>query len=147
MLSFSRMICMRFFHNNRMPSFRVSRKMSITCRGNYWSSSILLRPLIIDPGKPISHEDLYQYTNGRFLKDEKYQYERRYVRFSLDRLCDIAASVGTSKSPISAVEKMEGGFSKALLLRKEDGTELIAKISCPNAGPPMYTTASEVAVL
>jgi hypothetical protein len=42
---------------------------------------------------------------------------------------------------------MEGGFSKALLLRKEDGSEIIAKIPFSIAGPPKYTTASEVAVL
>jgi hypothetical protein len=42
---------------------------------------------------------------------------------------------------------MEGGFSKALLLRKEDGSEIIAKIPFPIAGPPKYTTASEVATL
>jgi hypothetical protein len=42
---------------------------------------------------------------------------------------------------------MEGGFSKALLLHKEDGSEIIAKIPLPIAGPPKYTTASEVAVL
>ncbi|KAI4644810.1 uncharacterized protein J4E78_009629 [Alternaria triticimaculans] len=42
---------------------------------------------------------------------------------------------------------MEGGFSRALLLRKEDGSEIVAKIPFPIAGPPKYTTASEVAVL
>ncbi|TQB69797.1 hypothetical protein MPDQ_001334 [Monascus purpureus] len=29
----------------------------------------------------------------------------------------------------------------------DDGNEVIAKIPCPNAGPPLYTTASEVATL
>jgi hypothetical protein len=42
---------------------------------------------------------------------------------------------------------MEGGFSKALLLHKEDGSEIVAKIPFPIAGPPKYTTASEVATL
>ena len=69
------------------------------------------------------------------------------MKFDLDRLCDIAASVGDSRSPISAVEKLEGGFSKALLMRRENGTELIAKLPCPNAGRALYTTASEVAVM
>lgn len=58
-----------------------------------------------------------------------------------------AASVGDSKSPISAVEKLEGGFSKALLMKKEDGTELIAKLPCVNAGPALHTTASEVVIM
>jgi hypothetical protein len=42
---------------------------------------------------------------------------------------------------------MEGGFSKTLLMATEDGSEYIVKIPCPNAGRPMYCTASEVAVL
>jgi hypothetical protein len=42
---------------------------------------------------------------------------------------------------------MEGGFSKALLMMMENGAEVIAKIPCSNAGRPMYSTASEVAVL
>lgn len=32
-------------------------------------------------------------------------------------------------------------------MTKEDGTELIVKIPCPNAGPASSTTASEVAVM
>lgn len=42
---------------------------------------------------------------------------------------------------------MEGGFSKALLMRKEDGTEVVAKLPFSIAGPPKYLTASEAAVL
>lgn len=59
----------------------------------------------------------------------------------------MASSVGESKCRITAVEKMEGGFSKALRMIKEDGTEVVAKIPCPNAGPVSLTTASEVAVM
>jgi hypothetical protein len=99
-------------------------------------------------GKSINREDLFKYTNGRFLANEKQACDRRYVTFDLDRLCAIAASTGgRNYSPVHAIEKMEGGFSKALLLREEDGSEIIAKIPFPIAGPPKYTTASEVAVL
>lgn len=55
--------------------------------------------------------------------------------------------MGSPLSPIEAIEKFEGGFSKALLMRKEDGREIIVKIPFPIDGPPKYTTASEVAVL
>ena len=41
---------------------------------------------------------------------------------------------------------MEGGFSKALLLRKANESEIVAKILFVIAGPSKYTTASEVAV-
>ncbi|BCS09290.1 phosphotransferase enzyme family protein [Aspergillus luchuensis IFO 4308] len=44
---------------------------------------------------------------------------------------------------------MEGGFSKALLMEKENGCEVVAKIPfpCRIAGPVGLTTASEVGVL
>lgn len=69
------------------------------------------------------------------------------MKFDLDALCDVSAAAGPEPSPITAVEKMEGGFSKAFLMKRENGTEVIAKLPCRNAGPPKLTTASEVAVL
>ncbi|PYH31264.1 uncharacterized protein BO87DRAFT_365283 [Aspergillus neoniger CBS 115656] len=42
---------------------------------------------------------------------------------------------------------MEGGFSKALLMEKKNGCEVVAKIPCRIAGPAGWTTASEVGVL
>ncbi|KAF2429614.1 hypothetical protein EJ08DRAFT_270470 [Tothia fuscella] len=119
------------FPNKRsISSVLPSRALSITCRG-----------------QKISREDLFRYTNGRFLVNEKAQCSRRYVNFNLEQLCAVVASAEGCASPVTAIEKMEGGFSKALLMKREDGTEVIAKIPFPNAGPPMYTTASEVAVL
>lgn len=54
---------------------------------------------------------------------------------------------GTGAQQVSSIAKMEGGFSKALLMTTLDGSEYIVKIPCSNAGRPMYCTASEVAVL
>ncbi|KAJ5791178.1 uncharacterized protein N7518_008189 [Penicillium psychrosexuale] len=110
---------------------RPHRNLSITSRGN-----------------PISKEKLFKYTNGRFLSEEESQLSKRYVRFDVDRLCDVIASISrTGALRVSKIEKMEGGFSKALLVTTLDGSEYIVKIPCPNAGKPMYCTASEVAVL
>lgn len=125
-----RAIGTRAWRSSELSALAYSRPLSITCRGN-----------------PISREELYTYTNGRFLVNEAHACNRRYVRFDVDQLCKVAASAGEALSPIHAIEKMEGGFSKALLMRKEDGSEIIAKIPFPIAGPPKYTTASEVAVL
>ncbi|KAH7395252.1 kinase-like domain-containing protein [Phaeosphaeria sp. MPI-PUGE-AT-0046c] len=97
--------------------------------------------------KSINRDELFKYTNGRFLANEKQALDRRYVSFDVDRLCEIAASTGSQHSLVRSIEKLEGGFSKALLLCKEDRTEVIAKIPFAIAGPPKYTTASEVAVL
>ncbi|KDB21349.1 hypothetical protein H109_06715 [Trichophyton interdigitale MR816] len=99
------------------------------------------------PGKPITKDKLFEYTNGGFLVNEKFQLSRRYVQFNLDALCDFAATSRGQPSPVRAVEKIEGGFSKALLMKREDGTEVVAKIPCRNSGPAVYTTESEVGIL
>lgn len=104
------------------------------------------RVLLILQGSPISRDALYKYTNGTFLTNKNKAVDRRYLKFDLDELCAIAAHTG-SKSLVKEVEKMEGGFSKALLLKKMDGTEVVAKLPFKIAGPVHYTTASEVAVL
>lgn len=54
---------------------------------------------------------------------------------------------GGESSPITAVERMEGGFNKAFLMKKANRKEIIAKIPCRNAGLPVLTTESEVAIL
>ncbi|QRD89853.1 hypothetical protein F9C07_2232294 [Aspergillus flavus] len=98
-------------------------------------------------GKPISREELFAYTNGHFLVDEQRQLNRRYLNFDLDTLCDVAASAGGDSSRIVTIEKLEGGFSKALLMKKGNGKEVIAKLPCRIAGPTSLTTACEVGVL
>ncbi|KAH2635840.1 hypothetical protein KXW54_002771 [Aspergillus fumigatus] len=70
-------------------------------------------------------------------------FDRRYVRFDVDALCNVAVVADDEPSPIITIEKMEGGFSKALLIQKENGKEGIAKVPCRIAGPAGLTTASE----
>ncbi|KAH3007743.1 hypothetical protein KXW60_002666 [Aspergillus fumigatus] len=60
-----------------------------------------------------------------------------------DALCNVAVVADDEPSPIITIEKMEGGFSKALLIQKENGKEGIAKVPCRIAGPAGLTTASE----
>ncbi|RHZ63822.1 hypothetical protein CDV55_106457 [Aspergillus turcosus] len=103
--------------------------------------------LALPPGEPIQREQLFEYTNGRFLVNEKHEMSRRYAKFDLDALCTLVSSLPSISSPISKIEKMEGGFNKALLMTAENGKEVIAKIPCPNVVPSKYSTASEVATL
>ena len=81
------------------------------------------------------------------MLNEKQQFLKRRVKFDIQKLCDVVASVTTNGTPVCKIDKMEGGFSKALLMTTEDGVEVVAKIPCPNAGRAMYSTASEAAVL
>lgn len=124
-------ICRRFL-NNVKPSALVQ-----SSRGLHTTNQ----------GKSISCDELFTYTNGHFHVNEVDACNQRYVRFDIDQLCAVAATAGGSHSPIRVIDKMESGFSRALLMQKEDGSEVIAKIPFPVAGPPKYTTASEVAVL
>lgn len=55
-------------------------------------------------------------------------------------MADIRLTIG-----IKVLKCVEGQFNKAFLMTMNDGTEVLAKIPNPNAGPSFYTTASEVA--
>lgn len=48
---------------------------------------------------------------------------------------------------VHAMKFQEGEYNKVFLLRMDNGHEAIAKLPNPNAGPPHYTTASEVATV
>ncbi|RDH30425.1 hypothetical protein BDQ94DRAFT_181707 [Aspergillus welwitschiae] len=89
----------------------VSRSVSLMCRG-----------------EPIQREQLYEYTNGRFLVNEKHEMSKRYARFDLDALCALVSDLPHVSSPISRIDKMEGGFNKALLMTAENGKEVIARL-------------------
>ena len=91
-------------------------------------------------------EELFRYSSGWWLVNEKKQFAQRYVKFDIDELCRQTASL-YGASTVSKIHKVEGSYNKALLLAMDDGREVVAKIPCPNAGPPCYTTASEVATL
>ena len=98
--------------------------------------------------KCIEGEELYQYSSGRWLINEKQQLAQRYVKFDIQKLCERAASaLGGSPTTCTEITKIEGSFNKALLLRMEDGREVVAKLPCPNAGPANQTTASEAATI
>ena len=68
------------------------------------------------------------------------------MRFDVEKLCAVASSAA-GNLPVRRIEKMEGGFSKALLMQMADGSEVVAKIPCPVVGQPIYITAAEVAVM
>lgn len=46
---------------------------------------------------------------------------------------------------IKVLKCLEGQFNKVFILTMDDGDEIVAKLPNPNARPPFYTLASEVA--
>ncbi|KAJ5975461.1 hypothetical protein N7481_009168 [Penicillium waksmanii] len=94
-----------------------------------------------------SHSEFFDYTNARFVCNEKYEMEMRHVSFDMNELAKLAAkSVGAAKC-VNVEKLSEGMFSKPFLFTMEDGSQVVGKVPNPNAGLPHFTTASEVATM
>ncbi|EGE04025.1 phosphotransferase enzyme family protein [Trichophyton equinum CBS 127.97] len=94
-----------------------------------------------------STTDLFSYTTGRWLWREKEQLFERYRKFSVGELQAITARTLGSQACVSISKIGEGNFNKVFRLVMDDGAVAIARIPHPNAGPPRYTTMSEVATM
>ncbi|KAI9930737.1 hypothetical protein ASPWEDRAFT_471884 [Aspergillus wentii DTO 134E9] len=106
-----------------------------------------LRVSLSAHGRQICPHQLFQYNNGRFIVNEEYELAKRYSPFDLKALCRLVSDLPQVASPIRSINKKEGGFNKALLMKAENGNTVIARIPCRNIVPREYGTASEVAVL
>ncbi|KAI9844752.1 MAG: Phosphotransferase enzyme [Sclerophora amabilis] len=95
----------------------------------------------------IPNSDLFSYTSGRYLYNEKLRLAERYVEFDLAALQRVLEErVGHGQ--ISKIEKFaEGGFNRVFLATMEDGHPVIVKIPYSVTVPKHYATASEVATL
>ncbi|CAG8885670.1 unnamed protein product [Penicillium egyptiacum] len=71
----------------------------------------------------------------------------RYVKLRPTELQRIAGEVVQQDYCPDIAKIIEGGFNKVFLLRVKNGREVITQIPTPTAGPPHYTTASEVATI
>ena len=96
-------------------------------------------------GSEESH--LFNYTTGRWLWNEEQQLLDRCRQFNADQLRRVACGAVGATDCVSIEKIGEGGFNKVFRLLMQDGQRVIAKIPHPNAGPPRFTTASEVATM
>jgi hypothetical protein len=96
---------------------------------------------------PTGNEQLFNYTSGRWLWNEKQQLDARYRRFNISSLEKLACEAIGSTGCISLEKIGEGNYNKAFRLVMQNSQNLIVKIPNPNAGPARYTTASEVATM
>lgn len=96
---------------------------------------------------PVVPGDIYNYTSGRWLISEEAQLKQRFVKFDISNLCSLAATQFGSSTACIHIDKIEGNSNKALILTMDNGAEVVAKIPCPNAGPAVYMTSSEVATM
>lgn len=93
------------------------------------------------------YENFFRYTSGRWLWDEQQQFQDRYKAFNVVELQNLAAKAVGSDSCVSMTKLAEGGYNKVFRLLMNDGKTVLARIPNPNAGPPFYTTASDVATM
>ncbi|KAJ5551192.1 Mitochondria protein Fmp29 [Penicillium sp. DV-2018c] len=125
------------------------------------SSALRLRKPLVCSGQPVpissrqhlstappaGHEEFFRNTSRRWIFNETDRLNERYVKFRPTELQRIAGeSIQQDYCP-DIIKFAEGGFNKVFLLRAKNGHEVIARIPTPIAGPPHYTTASEVATM
>ncbi|KAF7629443.1 hypothetical protein AFLA_013158 [Aspergillus flavus NRRL3357] len=93
-------------------------------------------------------EDFYRYTTKRWLSNDTEEASQRYQRFDIQELLDVAPrSIGSDARCNHVMKCPEGLYNKAFLLTFSNGSEVVAKLPNPNAGPRTLTTASEVATM
>ncbi|KAK6824069.1 hypothetical protein RU639_005023 [Aspergillus parasiticus] len=94
-------------------------------------------------------EDFYRYTTKRWLSNDTQEASQRYQKFNIQELLAVAAqSIGNDATRCTHVMKYpEGLYNKAFLLTFSNGSEVVAKLPNPNAGPRTLTTTSEVATM
>ncbi|KAF2433867.1 phosphotransferase family protein [Tothia fuscella] len=99
------------------------------------------------PTQHDEHYDYFHYTSGRWLWGEEEQLRERSRVFNVAELQKVAMGIAGSQKCVSMSKIGEGNFNKVFRLQMDDGSILMARIPHPNAGPPKYTTASEVATM
>ncbi|KAH8425311.1 uncharacterized protein LDX57_003068 [Aspergillus melleus] len=101
-------------------------------------------PCVISTGPD---QDLFAYTAGRYIFNEKRRLEERYAEFDVEALKTVAAS-SVGRDAVLQIKKLaEGGFNRVFVLTMSDGFEVIAKTPYPVTVPTKLATESEVATL
>ncbi|CDM27028.1 Protein kinase-like domain [Penicillium roqueforti FM164] len=96
-----------------------------------------------------SNSDLFEYTSGRFLFNEKLRRAERCIQFDVDALVRAAChSVGRRLDGVASITKLaEGGFNRVLQLTFNDGYAVLARLPYKTTIPKHYVVASEAATL
>ncbi|KAG6260015.1 hypothetical protein E4U49_005367 [Claviceps purpurea] len=113
-----------------------------TQRGNSTWTTVI--PPEIDAPNPA---ELFNFTRGRFVRDEEHELAQRRREFNVGELARRAARVVQADRCLSIKKYPDGMYNRTLLLSMDNGKEIVAKIPNPNAGQPHFTTASEVATM
>ncbi|KAJ6190848.1 hypothetical protein N7519_000869 [Penicillium mononematosum] len=115
-------------------------------------SRLFSRSYKTSPGKLSSwcgNHDLFEYTSGRFLFNEKLRRAERHLRFDVDALARaICHSVSRHLNDVVSITKLaEGGFNRVLQITFDDGYAVLARLPYKTTVPKHYSVASEAATL
>ncbi|BCS04965.1 uncharacterized protein AKAW2_80766S [Aspergillus luchuensis] len=95
----------------------------------------------------MNNDEIFRYQRYKWLSGDCKHLAARYRDFNLDNLLEAAvqATGRNGTQCVKVLKCLEGQYNKAFVLTMNNGEELVARLPNPNAGPPFYTTASEVA--
>lgn len=95
------------------------------------------------------HNELFDYTSGRWLINEALRLSERRRIFNVNGLRRLAAeSVHRSPDEIVDLVKLgEGGFNRIFLITMRDGFQMVARIPYPVTVPKALAVAGEVATM
>ncbi|KAI5120426.1 hypothetical protein M0805_006925 [Coniferiporia weirii] len=96
-----------------------------------------------------SHDDLFDYTSGRWAFNDALRRAERRLVFDVEGLRRLAAQfVGRSPADIVNLSKLaEGGFNRTFLITMRDNFQMVARVPYPATVPKYYAVASEVATM
>lgn len=124
---------------------RLVRAIQANCRHSSRAELITSKSSAVGD-QEYDPEHLFRYSSGRWLYDENEQSSRRYRKFHVENLKEVAALTQGSRC-VGLTKLPEGFFNKVFSLTLENGSEVIARLPDPNAGQSRYAVASEVATL
>ncbi|KAI6116150.1 hypothetical protein F5141DRAFT_1101459 [Pisolithus sp. B1] len=89
---------------------------------------------------------IYRYTSGHWLCNDQEHRDARSVAFDIVAFCRLAAEAVDAKA-VTDMIKIGESLNRVFLVRFDTGVEAIARFPTSLAGPPHFTTASEVATI
>ncbi|KAH6611660.1 kinase-like domain-containing protein [Boeremia exigua] len=91
--------------------------------------------------------DLFNYTGGRWLRQDALERDARHVQFDFDALRRRIIALCPGARSVTSYSKKEGGFNRVFIFHTDNAKRLVARLPFLVAGPRQLTTNSEVATI
>ncbi|KAL6705257.1 hypothetical protein ACN47E_007217 [Coniothyrium glycines] len=96
---------------------------------------------------PEKNLDPFEYTSGRWLRDDALERHCRNIEFDFDALCLKVIALCPGASSITSYRKKEGGFNRVFIFHTDNAKRVVARLPFSIAGPQRLATNSEVATI